>query len=73
MLYHYLSSNASGQPEPAVGGKTLVAYFSATNTTRPLAEYSATGKPASGKPVRTAGEGMEVGITGADTAGVYGR
>ena len=41
MLYHYLSSNASGQPEPAVGGKTLVAYFSATNTTRPLAEYAA--------------------------------
>lgn len=41
MLYHYLSSNTSGQPEPAVGGKTLVAYFSATNTTRPLAEYAA--------------------------------
>ena len=41
MLYHYLSSNVSGQPEPAVGGKTLVAYFSATNTTRPLAEYAA--------------------------------
>ena len=41
MLYHYLSSNASGQPEPAAGGKTLVAYFSATNTTRPLAEYAA--------------------------------
>ena len=41
MLYHYLSSNASGQPELAVGGKTLVAYFSATNTTRPLAEFAA--------------------------------
>ena len=41
MLYHYLSSNTSGQPEPAAGGKTLVAYFSATNTTRPLAEYAA--------------------------------
>ena len=41
MLYHYLSNNASGQPEPATGGKTLVAYFSATNTTRPLAEYAA--------------------------------
>lgn len=41
MLYHYLSSNASSQPEPAAGGKTLVAYFSATNTTRPLAEYAA--------------------------------
>ena len=40
MLYHYLSNN-SGQPGPAVGGKTLVAYFSATNTTRPLAEYAA--------------------------------
>lgn len=40
MLYHYLSSSASGQPEPAAGGKTLVAYFSATNTTRPLAEYA---------------------------------
>jgi len=40
MLYHYLSSNTSGQPEPAAGGKTLVAYFSATNTTRPLAEYA---------------------------------
>ena len=41
MLYHYLSINTSGQPEPAAGGKTLVAYFSATNTTRPLAEYAA--------------------------------
>lgn len=40
MLYHYLSSNTSGQPGPAAGGKTLVAYFSATNTTRPLAEYA---------------------------------
>ena len=40
MLYHYLSSSTSGQPEPAAGGKTLVAYFSATNTTRPLAEYA---------------------------------
>lgn len=41
MLYHYLSINTSGQPEPTAGGKTLVAYFSATNTTRPLAEYAA--------------------------------
>ncbi|EOS64179.1 flavodoxin [Oscillibacter sp. 1-3] len=39
MLYRYL--NSSSQPEPAAGGKTLVAYFSATNTTRPLAEYAA--------------------------------
>ena len=41
MLYHYLSSHASGQPGPAADGKILVAYFSATNTTRPLAEYAA--------------------------------
>ncbi len=41
MLYHYLSNTTSSQPEPAAGGKTLVAYFSATNTTRPLAEYAA--------------------------------
>ncbi len=41
MLYHYLSNNASSQPEPAASGRTLVAYFSATNTTRPLAEYVA--------------------------------
>ncbi|MDE6998418.1 MAG: aldo/keto reductase [Oscillospiraceae bacterium] len=41
MLYHYLSSAGSSQPGPAAGGKTLVAYFSATNTTRPLAEYAA--------------------------------
>ncbi len=40
MLYHYLSNSTSGQPGPAAGGKTLVAYFSATNTTRPLAEYA---------------------------------
>lgn len=32
--------NTDTQPEPAVGSKTLVAYFSATNTTRPLAEYA---------------------------------
>lgn len=38
MLYHYLNLN---QQTPAAGGKTLVAYFSATNTTRPLAEYAA--------------------------------
>ena len=38
MLYHYLNLN---QQLPTVGGKTLVAYFSATNTTRPLAEYAA--------------------------------
>ncbi len=41
MLYHYLDGAASSQPGPAAGGKTLVAYFSATNTTRPLAEYAA--------------------------------
>ena len=41
MLYHYLSNTTDSQPEPAAGGKTLVAYFSATNTTRPLAEYAA--------------------------------
>ena len=41
MLFHYLTGAASGRPEPAAGGKTLVAYFSATNTTRPLAEYAA--------------------------------
>ena len=41
MLYHYLSNTANSQPEPAAGGKTLAAYFSATNTTRPLAEYAA--------------------------------
>lgn len=41
MLYHYLNNTTSSQPEPAAGGKTLVAYFSATNTTRPLAEYAA--------------------------------
>ncbi|WP_295753864.1 aldo/keto reductase [uncultured Oscillibacter sp.] len=41
MLYHYLSNIASSQPGPAAGGKTLAAYFSATNTTRPLAEYAA--------------------------------
>lgn len=33
--------NTDAQPEPAAGSKTLVAYFSATNTTRPLAEYAA--------------------------------
>lgn len=38
MLYHYLND---AQQEPAAGGKTLVAYFSATGTTRPLAEYAA--------------------------------
>ena len=36
MLYHYLEQQA-----PVTGSKTLVAYFSATNTTRPLAEYAA--------------------------------
>ena len=41
MLYHYLSNTTSSQPGPAAGGKTLVAYFSATNATRPLAEYAA--------------------------------
>lgn len=39
MLYHYLNNSASQQP--AVGGKTLVAYVSVTNTTRSLAEYVA--------------------------------
>lgn len=41
MLYHYLSNSASSQPQPETGSKTLVACFSATNTTRPLAEYAA--------------------------------
>ena len=41
MLYHYLSNTTSSQPGPAAGGEPLVAYFSATNTTRPLAEYAA--------------------------------
>jgi len=41
MLYHYLNLPTSSQPKPATGGKTLVAYFSATGTTRPLAEYAA--------------------------------
>ena len=41
MLYHYLNLNSSTHPNPSTGGKTLVAYFSATNTTRPLAEYTA--------------------------------
>lgn len=41
MLYHYLTLSGSNQPKPTTGGKTLVAYFSATNTTRPLAEYAA--------------------------------
>ncbi|MDE7171167.1 MAG: aldo/keto reductase [Oscillospiraceae bacterium] len=37
MLYHYLTKT----PEQPSGHKTLVAYFSATGTTRPLAEYAA--------------------------------
>ena len=41
MLYHYLSNTDNTPTKPAEGGKTLVAYFSATNTTRPLAEYAA--------------------------------
>ena len=41
MLFHYLTNDTSSHTEPEVGGKTLVAYFSATNTTRPLAEYAA--------------------------------
>ena len=41
MLYHYLSNTDNTPTQPAEGGKTLVAYFSATNTTRPLAEYAA--------------------------------
>ncbi len=40
MLYHYLNSSASSQPEPAAG-KILVAYFSATGNTRPVAEKAA--------------------------------
>lgn len=38
MLYHYLNDD---QQKPAAGEKILVAYFSATGTTRPLAEYAA--------------------------------
>ena len=30
------------------------------------------GKPASGKPIRTAGQRVQVGVAGADTAGVGG-
>lgn len=41
MLFHYLTDAARSRPEPAAGGKTMVAYFSATNTTRSLAEYAA--------------------------------
>ena len=41
MLYRYLNLNTGSRQKPAAGGKTLVAYFSATNTTRPLAEYAA--------------------------------
>ena len=37
MLFHYLTGTASSRPEPAAGGKALVAYFSATNTTRTMA------------------------------------
>ena len=40
MLFRFLSKT-TGQQQPAAGSKTLVAYFSATNTTRPLAEYAA--------------------------------
>ena len=40
MLYHYHSS-VNGQPETAAGGKILVAYFSATGNTRPVAEKAA--------------------------------
>ena len=38
MLYHYLSNDANSHPELPAGGKLLVAYFSATGTTRPVAE-----------------------------------
>lgn len=41
MLYHYLSDYAGSQPTQLTGGKTLVAYFSATGTTRQLAEHAA--------------------------------
>jgi len=41
VLYHYLNLDANSRPNLVAGGKTLVAYFSATNTTRPLAEYTA--------------------------------
>ena len=40
MLFRFLSKT-TGQQQPAAGSKTLVADFSATNTTRPLAEYAA--------------------------------
>ena len=40
MLFRFLSKT-TGQQQPTAGSKTLVAYFSATNTTRPLAEYAA--------------------------------
>lgn len=36
-----LNTDAQSETEPAADSKTLVAYFSATNTTRPLAEYTA--------------------------------
>ncbi len=39
MLFRFLSKTTDQQP--TAGSKTLVAYFSATNTTRPLAEYAA--------------------------------
>lgn len=41
MLYHYLSSTDNNLMKPTAGGKNLVAFFSATNTTRSLAEYAA--------------------------------
>ena len=40
MLYYYLTNDTASQPE-VTDSKILVAYFSATGTTRPLAEYAA--------------------------------
>ncbi len=39
MLYYHLTNDTASQPE-AADSKILVAYFSATGTTRPLAEYA---------------------------------
>lgn len=40
ILYRYLSTQEESQPAPA-GNKVLVAYFSATGHTKPIAEYVA--------------------------------
>ena len=41
MLYHYSSGGAGNQPESLTDSKVLVAYFSATGNTRPVAEKAA--------------------------------